>query len=134
MEDGDINIGGKSMSKKKAYDLYVDQGEDYEKKFQWCLGDGVTPKDITGFIGRCQFRSTAQSTVISLTATVSIDIAVEGKFSLTFSAASSSAIPTDGSGYNDVTRYSYDIEMVSATGKVFRVLNGYVWVSPEITK
>ncbi len=116
------------------FDLQINQGEDYLQYFQWLQMDGVTPVDITNFLGSCQIRSSAQSTGILVTPLFTIVDSVHGVFSLSLTNAQAAAIPTSGGDFLDVSRYVYDVVLYSPAGTAFRVLNGRAIISPEVTR
>lgn len=84
-----------------------------------------TPIDLTGYTLRSQMRKSYNSN--SYTAfTVTSDDPTEGEIKLSLTATQTSALRYG--------RYVYDIEIVSSTGEVTRVLEGIVTVNPEVTK
>ena len=115
------------------YDLFINQGEDFEQFFQWQLAD-CEPVNLTGYAAKCQLRIDAQNTNVVAEVNVKITDAINGRFSLSMTSQQTAAIPTDGVSYRDTKRYVYDVKMSSASGIVYRVINGYANVSPEVTK
>lgn len=116
------------------YPLEINQGEDFSEAFQWCVTENKTPVNLTGYTGKCQIRSTPQSKGILATLVVTILDATNGIFELTLSATLAANIPTNGPTVLDVSRYVYDVEFTSSSGKVYRVLNGPAVISPEVTE
>lgn len=94
------------------------------------------PIDLTDFIGRGQIKVSAQS----VTPIVNFDVTIpfpktEGKIIIELSPEKTATIPTRGNSYSELTPYVYDIEIENTnTNEVYRVLNGTVRVSPEITR
>lgn len=119
---------------RDSYTLKIRQGEDFEKYFQWCLADGVTPVPLAGMVGRCQIRNGANNTGIIQTVTVKNMAAPGWGYKLSLTAAQTSAIPTTGIDFADVEIYTFDVEFTDSAGLIYRVLNGPVEISPEVTR
>ena len=119
-----------------AYDLHLDQGETLSRSFQYLLIDenGVkTPFDLNSYFGRCQIRrAPGQPLIISVPVIMTEPDA--GRFAIELTAEETAGILAFGKGYDRTEKYTYDIEIYTADGTVERVLNGYVYVSPEVTK
>ena len=111
-----------------TYDILIEQGATY--------GQLVTYKEsgvavnLTGYTARMQVRSTLESasTVVELT-TANGRIALggaAGTISLTISATDTAAL-TAGRGV-------YDLELVSGSGIVTRLLQGVATISRNVTR
>ena len=112
-----------------TYDLYIEQGATWLKTITWNDSDGV-PIDLTGYTARMQFRSSVTSSTILATATtengkITLGGAL-GTIVITFSA-------TDTTAFEFVSAV-YDLELVSSSGFVTRLLEGGVEVSKEVTR
>jgi hypothetical protein len=112
------------------YDLYINQGETFEKVFQWLINN--VPVDLSGCTGKCQIRRTP-NTPLSLEVPVSITDAANGKFSINLTAAQTSLLTASGRGFDKTDKYVYDLELVIGDNTE-RILNGYVHVSPEVSR
>jgi hypothetical protein len=84
-----------------------------------------TPINLTGYTLRSQMRKSYNSNTYTAF-TVTSDEPTEGEINLSLTATQTSALRYG--------RYVYDVEIVSSTGVVTRVLEGIVTVNPEVTK
>ena len=67
--------------------------------------------------------------------TVAIDSPpTDGKLTVSLSASETAAIPTGETITDAMSKYVYDIELVDGSGVVKRILDGYAYVSPEVTR
>lgn len=112
-----------------VHNFTIEQGVTLEKSIVWS-DDEQEPIDLTGFTARMQVRSTitAPTTLVELT-TENDGITlggVTGEILLTQEA-------DDTAAYSWVTGV-YDLELVSAAGKVTRLLKGTITVDPEVTR
>lgn len=104
--------------------LYIDQGTTFSSIITLTNQDG-TAMNLTGYTIKSQFRKSYQTSQ-AYDFTASIIDATNGKVRLQLPAATSSAIKSG--------RYLYDIEITSNINEKFRVLEGIVVITPEITK
>ena len=111
----------------QAYDIQVDQGVDTERTFN-CVDGYGNAMDFSGYSARMQVRrSTYQKEPID-------ELTVENG-RLFFEGARLTAIfPSDVTSRYPPGRSRYDIELVSNTGRVLRLLRGYFDVIPEVTR
>ncbi|MDD3157657.1 hypothetical protein [Anaeromusa sp.] len=116
-----------------AYNLAVRQGETFYQEFQWAF-EGTTPVNLTSMTSRGQIRSSASHAGVICAITIAIIDAANGIFALKLTAAETKSIPTTGDAYDEAETYVYDVEFTDSAGAVYRVLQGYVTVSPEVTK
>lgn len=104
--------------------LYIDQGSDYSVTLNITNNDG-TLKNLSGYTARAQLRRSYTSK--SNTAfTANVTAPAEGEITLTLPAATSSAMRYG--------RYVFDVETVSNTSSVARVLEGIAVLNPEVTR
>ena len=89
-----------------------------------------TPFDLTGFSGICQIRDYSGASDIVATPTVPIQ---GNRITITLDDSVTSTIPTSGKNYFDVSTYPYDL-FLSKDGNNFKVLQGFIDVSPSITE
>ncbi len=115
------------------YHLYIDQGASYSKSI-FVVDEFNNPIDLTGYIVRGQIRKSAADSSIALNLNPTIVSAAAGKISFALLGTQTALLETAGSNYQEVTVYVWDIEIESASGVVTRLLNGFVYVSPEVTK
>jgi len=111
-----------------TYDILIEQGATYSQLITY-KESGVAV-NLTGYTARMQVRSTLESatTVVELT-TANSRIALggtAGTITLTISATDTAAL-TAGRGV-------YDLELVSGSGIVTRLLQGVATISRNVTR
>ena len=111
-------------------DITIKQGADFVLALQWQDSD-ATPIDLTGHSIRMQVRTAVSSPTVALELTtdnnrIVITDAVNGMFELRLGNAETSAL--------NIPAGVYDIEIVSPTNIVDRVLQGRVFNSLEVTR
>lgn len=113
-------------------DLYIEQGATFTFSFQWVRGETAetaTPVDLTGFTGRMQIRQAQKKPVLAEVASgdgVTLIESAQGRVEISFSD-----LKTDGLTFPKAV---YDLEMEAPDGTVYRLLEGNVTVSPNITQ
>lgn len=117
-----------------TYDLHIDQGASLTRAITWTASDG-SPVDLTGYTGAAQIRASAQdaSPLVSLTVTFDAD-RTTGKLSVSLTSAQTAALVTTGTTATDRTKGVWDLELTSGSGTVTRLLQGAVFISPEVTR
>ena len=111
-----------------TYDILIEQGATFSQVITYKVA-GV-PSNLQGFTARMQVRSTLESatTVVELT-TANGRISLGGSagtITLTISATDTEAL-TSGRGV-------YDLELVSGSGIVTRLLQGVATISRNVTR
>ena len=111
-----------------TYDILVEQGATFSQVITY--KEAGVAVNLTGYTARMQVRSTLESatTVVELT-TANGRIALggtAGTISLTISATDTAAL-TSGRGV-------YDLELVSGSGIVTRLLQGVATISRNVTR
>ncbi len=109
------------------YDFTAGQGETFDRTVTWKIDD--TSVNITGYTARMQIRRrhSSTSTVASLTQASGLTLGGSaGTIQIVLSATATAAL--------DAERYVYDLELVSGSGIVYRVLEGAFNVTPEVTR
>lgn len=104
--------------------LTIDQGSNVSVTILVTDSTG-SARNITGYTGRSQLRRSYFSTS-NTSFTVTITNPTEGEVVLSMSA--------DTSANLKYGRYVYDVELVSSTYNVERIIEGIVTVYPEVTK
>jgi hypothetical protein len=127
--------------KPGLHDITIYQGTTFRKVIIWNDDqDPPQPRNLTGYTARMQVRpgvnrETTEAPLIDLTTGDGITITgVEGKIEIVISAAETAALdfaPAVGavSGIG-----VYDLELVSGSGEVTRLLQGNVTLDPEVTR
>lgn len=104
--------------------LFIDQGSNVSVTINVTDSTG-SAKNLTGYTGRSQIRRSYHS--VSNTAfTVTINNPADGEVILSLTA--------DQTANLKYGRYVYDLELVSNTSYVERMIEGIVTVYPEVTK
>jgi len=111
-----------------TYDILIEQGATYSQVITY--KDNGVAVNLTGYTARMQVRATLESasTLVELT-TANSRIALggaAGTITLTIAAADTAAL-TSGRGV-------YDLELVSGSGIVTRLLQGVATISRNVTR
>jgi hypothetical protein len=112
----------------KEYDITIDQGATFKLDLVWRDSAG-DPIDLTDYSARMQVRQSVRSDTTELNLVSPADIALgglAGTIAVTASATDTAAMT--------IKRGVYDLEVVSASGVVTRLLQGAVEVSKEVTR
>lgn len=115
------------------YRLIIEKGATLDPEFVWSTKDanGVkTPVNLTGYEARAQVRPNAASAVISLDMTTGNGRIVLGGEAGTIALN----VPPDVTAALTITTGEWDLELVSPSGRVKRLLKGPVQVDPEVTR
>lgn len=110
------------------YNITYPQGATFDKTATWTIGG--TAVNLGGYTARSQIRETYDSTAVILSlSTGGSGITLggtAGTITWGFTATQGAAIPAG--------QYVYDLEVVSSTGQVTRLLEGWFTVTPEVTR
>jgi hypothetical protein len=108
------------------YNIVAKQGATFSKTFT--VSNDGTPWDLTSYSGRMQVRrSFSDSTkLVDLVSPTNITLSNVGVIAVTITASVMSTVPAG--------RWLYDLEVQSAGGEVYRLLEGRFAVTPEVTK
>lgn len=113
-----------------SYKLSIEQGATFDFLCTFKAGTPAVPVDLTGYTARMHVRSKVDSPTTLLELTTENGRIVlggaAGTIRLVLPAAQTAALVWKV-GY-------YDLELVSPTGNVRRLLKGLVTVSPEVTR
>jgi len=108
-----------------TYDLVIDQGSDFA--IDLTITEGGTAKNLTGYSGRAQIRTTHAATSTSSSFTVTIVNAANGTMKLELQAATTTALAAG--------RYVYDLEIHTANdATVKRLIQGSVTINQQVTR
>jgi hypothetical protein len=110
------------MAKKVIKNLVIDQGATYSETIA-VTTDGATIMNLTGYVVTSQFRKSYDSTTYTSFTTADVDATGVSTLSLT-------STQTAALKYG---RYVYDVEIASSSN-TYRVQEGIVTVSPQVTK
>jgi len=121
----------------QRYDLLIDAGANFERSFEWADVQG-DPINLTGFTVRMQIRQyyTSQSAALDSSTgvgagCVTIPTPLNGRVELNLSPVMTEWLSTT---IAKESRGVYDIELVSVAGKVSRLVQGDVSVTPNVTR
>lgn len=113
-----------------TYNVTIDQGANWFINFLYkdTSGNAV---NLTGYTAALQIRETyaSTSTLLSLTSSPAAGITITagtGTIAVTATAAQTGAIATGV--------YVYDCEITDGAGVVTRIVQGEVYLSPEVTR
>ncbi|RLG68959.1 hypothetical protein DRN93_01450 [archaeon] len=128
-----MNIKAKA-NRDGSVDLIAKQGATWEFTIELTQENG-DPVDLTGYTGRGQIRKDYSSEDYEAQFTVEVlSPETDGKVKVSLDADTTAGIEA-GSSYEDsASMYVYDIELVGADNYVMRVLQGKLYVDPEVTK
>lgn len=121
------------------YDLYVEQGATFRLTMIYGRKDGtydadgnanVIPYDLTGCVARMQIRQRRSSEVLIAATTTNGGIvivdALAGKMMITLTDEATDSLT--------MSRAKYDLEVGYPSGDVFRIMEGKVTISANITQ
>lgn len=116
------------------YDFIIEQGATFSRQITWQNEDG-SAVNLSGYTiaGKIRRKPSDVQELVSFTCTVTN--AANGVFTFALTAAQTAALPTfqtqkPGKEYLEC---SYDIEATTG-GTVYRILEGIVKISPEVTR
>lgn len=120
-----------------SYDFQIEQGATFQRVLTWTDADD-NPFNLTGYSGRMMIRPTYADIdtgppILSLTSPSS-GIALgggAGTIVIFVPAANTAALPIPPTADH---KYRYDLEVQAADGTVYRVLQGEVAISQEVTR
>ena len=104
--------------------LTVDQGSSFESTIDITDNEN-NPVNLTGYTFMGQIRKTYASTT-SVSFTITSISPTSGSINLVLSAEQTSGIKAG--------RYLYDVEIISSTNIVTRVIEGQIEVTPRVTR
>lgn len=109
------------------YDILAPQGATFNEVFTYKVGG--TPVNLGGYTARMQVRRTPSSStkIVDLVSPAGITLGgATGQISIDISATTMAGIPAG--------KYRYDLEIISSTGTVTRLLEGVFVVTAEVTR
>jgi hypothetical protein len=110
-----------------TYNITAYQGADFDRTFT--ITQSGTALNLTGYSSAMQVREAADSTAYLLNLTSGSGITLggtAGTITVAITSAQSSAIPAGS--------YAYDLEIISGSGAVTRLLQGGFTVSGNVTR
>lgn len=104
--------------------LFIDQGAEFYRTMTVTDTNKVII-NLTNCVINAQLRKNYTSSTFVPIVTTILNVAL-GKVAISLSAATTAAI-TNG-------QYVYDVELTSVEGKIYRILEGNVTISPNVTR
>jgi hypothetical protein len=108
-------------------DLDCYQGANFDYQLTWAVAGSAV--NVTGYTARMQVRDAVDSTAVALSLVSGTGITLGG----TAGTIALSAVATATAGI-EAGQYVYDLELVSGTGYVTRLVGGNFVVSAEVTR
>lgn len=113
-----------------VHDITIEQGATFQLSLIWKASTG-TPINLTGYTARMQVRRKYNSDLPLLSFTTengAITLGgVAGTINVSGLATLTDDLPAPAPGV-------YDLEMIGPTGLVTRLVQGGVYISPEVTR
>ena len=120
---------------KQQTDFNVDQGSDFEFDVT-LLDDNDDPVDVSTslIIGHIR-KNISSKDILAEFQFIPIDLTA-GKFTLFLDAITTSQFPCGlaNSPFRTITQFAYDVEVHDQDGRVTRILEGVLNVSPGVTR
>lgn len=113
-------------------DLTVYQGASWDYSLTWNLSG--TPVNLTGYSARMQIRPTYDSSTVVLGLTSGTGITLGGTAGTIYLEASAATTAGFATENTPQEQYVYDLELVSPAGVVTRLVQGRVFIDPEVTR
>jgi hypothetical protein len=109
------------------YDIICEQGTTFTRVVTYNDADG-NPVNLTSYTARMKVRSSrgAEGFYMTLINTRGISLQSNGEIEITIPATSTARVPSGS--------YRYDLEIVSTSGVVTRVIEGEFRISGEVTR
>lgn len=92
------------------------------------------PMDLTGYEGRGQIRASYDADAVLANFVVTVVDEAEGRLAIALSRFQTGSLLATVAEKKTLKPYVYDVELESPQGKVSRVLQGEVMVTPEVTR
>lgn len=112
------------------YNLTCWQGKTFEKPFYFANGPDKNPTKMNGWTARMQIRPSIDSSTVALELTTENNrIVIDGDRGIVTLVISAADTATLASG-----SYKYDLELITASGRVYGPLYGSFRVKAEVTR
>lgn len=116
-------------------DLYIEQGADWIVNISLYRDfEQTIPFDLTGYLIEMQIRKDAGSCNVTAEPAIAVVDATGGKIQVLLTRQQTRDIPVWGKSYEDIAEYVYDLYIKEPDGIRLRILNGYIRVSPGVTR
>jgi len=113
-----------------VYDIYIEQGADFELPLVWS-DVNKNPVNLTGYSARMQIRENFDSDEYL----IALDTGALGGITLGGATGLVTVeIPANITATFPLMAAVYDIELISASGSVYRFIQGAALISREVTR
>lgn len=110
-------------------DITIEQGATFRMSLIWKDSVGV-PVNLTGYTARMQVRRSYSDSVVQLNLTTENGSITLGGSAGTIEVVGAATATDDTAGGKGV----YDLELMSSSGVVTRLVEGKVTIKPEVTR
>jgi hypothetical protein len=125
-----INVAG-------TYNITIEQGATFYMPVT-IKDSTLTPFDLTGWLARGQIRKRRRSSTIVASFSFTITTPANGEIIINMPAATTALISAGETEADERSKYVWDFEIYRplspTTEEVKRILEGAVFVSPEVTR
>ena len=108
-------------------DLYIDKGSDFQESLN-LTDDYGNAYNLQGFSVSCKARTSYITSNVAINFVSTITDGANGVVTLTANSAITSNVKP-----NNVGKLVYDVVLTDLTGRKTRVLEGQIFVSPNVT-
>ncbi len=112
-----------------AYDILIEPGSNFQLALVWKDSLGA-PINLSGYSAKMQVRQYPASTTVQMEASTALNTITLGGALGTITVN----VPAATTALVNIQQGVWDIELTSPSGVVTRLLQGNVFVSPEVTK
>ncbi len=123
----DMDVVYHDSTNAARYDFGIQKGSSVDLDLEYKDCDKV-PVNLTGYSARMK---ASNSTGHTFNFNVSISCCREGMLKVRMSPYETSRIWTASDKFDNIERYSYQLDLVSPGNKVYRILEGFVDVAPS---
>lgn len=116
-------------------DIQIYQGASFVLPFTLTDTDG-DPVSLTGATIRGKVKNDVDdaAAIVSFTGTVTDGANGEGEITLTGAETAAIVLPASAAKKRPLTRYLWDCEILYSDGFISRIMEGFCYISPEVTK
>lgn len=113
--------------------LTIDQGSTYELIISVVDSSGA-PVSLSGYTARGMIRKKRKDTVPVISFSCQITTPSNGQIKASLTAVQTTGLPAGESKSDAASKYVYDFEIYKVDGTVYRIMEGSLIVSPEVTR
>jgi hypothetical protein len=135
-DDDDLNSQALAVEEEKMADvrsLTIDQGSTYELIISVVDANGAVVS-LAGYSARGMIRKKRKDLAPTISFSCSIPTPTSGQVRATLTAAQTAGLTSGETKSDAASKYVYDFEVYKGDGTVYRIMEGSLIVSPEVTK